>query len=115
MDFEDVLQPERLRAGAERDGVLHRDDVAEDRQGGIVGLLGLGACEAPPREDQALDAGRRDGLGAEQTAGEDLKAREPRRVTVQSTARSAVETAAAMLDGSGSSMRAIGSGMKARC
>ena len=60
MDLEDVLQPEGLRAGADGDGVLHRDDVAEDGAGGLVSriaLLGLGAREAALRQDQALHPG----------------------------------------------------------
>ena len=86
MDLEDVLEPEGLRAGAEGDGVLHGDDVAEDGPGGLVariGLLGLRSREAPLREDKAFDPGGRDRLGAEQPAGEDLEAGQARRVAVQ--------------------------------
>ncbi len=86
VDLEDVPKPEGPRAGAEGDGVLHGDDVAEDGPGGLVariGLLGLRSREAPLREDKAFDPGGRDRLGAEQPAGEDLEAGQARRVAVQ--------------------------------
>jgi hypothetical protein len=66
--------------------VLHRDDVAEDGPGGLVSrvaLLGLRAREATLRQDEPLDPGGGDGLGPEEAAGEDLEARNPRRVSVQ--------------------------------
>ena len=86
VDLEDVLEPERLRAGAEGDGVLHGDDVAEDGPGGLVagvGLLGLRARQAALGEDEPLDPGGGDRLGAEQAPGEDLEAGQARRVAVQ--------------------------------
>jgi hypothetical protein len=61
VNLEHVLEPERLRAGAEGHRVLHRDDVAEDGLGGLVAsirLLGLGAGEAALGEHETLDPGR---------------------------------------------------------
>jgi hypothetical protein len=59
VNLEHVLEPERLRAGAE--GHRVHDDVAEDGLGGLVAsirLLGLGAGEAALGEHETLDPGR---------------------------------------------------------
>ena len=86
MDLEGILESERLRASAESDRVLHGDDVAKDGPGGLVSrvaLFGLGTREAALRQDETLDPGGRDGLCPEQSPGEDLEARQPRRIPIQ--------------------------------
>ncbi len=86
VDRQDVLDPERLRAGSERDRLLHRRDVAEDGPGRLVTgavLVGFRAGQATLGEDEPLDAGGRNGFRAEQAAGQNLEAGQTRRIAVQ--------------------------------
>jgi hypothetical protein len=118
VDVEDVLQPEWLRRGAEGDRVLHRGDVAEDGPGGLVPGSGSSAsARARRRWERTRPSIREDAIDSARSS---RRARTSRLATRggsrfrASTARSAVETAAATLDGSASSICAIGSGTKAR-